>query len=347
MRKVYVDGMIMNKYKQLFLGSQLRLNNLIDDINSGKFNPMSVSKRDYECYLDNQDRLIACNRYVWDFAGLLNLTSQELESIMYSKGSLLIVAHDGRLEFTDYAENGKLQIYGKLAKVTPITLSGVSYTETKSVIMPTGENATDAGAIIMNDFTPYYTGRPQSRQQLNMLLQNDEATVWRQLLNNINLSIKKAIASCENLDQANVIMNQARAILDVDSPIIPIARRKGKDKVVGDIPLELFNFSNNFETQNYCQQIEFYAKKRRQDMGISTPDTFEKKERKITSETEGTNTYAELMLMDGYFNRLEKLNLAKKYFRLKVPNIDSVTVSINPILYKEMLGDDDQSNISV
>lgn len=339
--------MIMNKYKQLFLGSQLRLNNLIDDINSGKFNPMSVNKRDYEEYLDNQDRLIACNRYIWDFGGLLNLTTQELESIMYTKGSLLIVAHDGRLEFTDYAENGKLQIYGKLAKVTPITLSGVSYSETKSVIMPNGENATDAGAIIMNDFTPYFTGRPQSRQQLNRLLQSDEATVYRQLLNNIMLSIKKAIASCDNLDQANTIMSQAKSILDIDSPIIAVAKKKGSNKVIDDIPLDMFNFSNNFETQNYCQQIEFYSKKRRQDMGVVTPDTFEKKERKITSETQGSNTYAELMLMDGYFNRLEKLNLAKKYFRAKVPNIDAVTVSINPILYKEMRSNDDESNLSI
>lgn len=337
----------MNKYKQLFLGSQLRLHNLIDDINSGKFNPVSVSKHDYEEYLDNQDRLIACNRYVWDFAGLLNLTSQELESIMYSKGSLLIVAHDGRLEFTDYAENGKLQIYGKLAKVTPITLSGVSYNQTKSVIMPNGENASDAGAIIMNDFTPYFTGRPQSRQQLNRLIQSDEATVYRQLLNNIMLSLKKALASCDNLDQANAIMTQARQILDIDSPIIAVAKKKGSNKVIDDIPLEMFNFTNNFETQNYCQQIEFYAKKRRQDMGIATPDTFEKKERKITSETAGTNTYATLMLMDGYMNRLEKLNLAKRYFRGKVDGVDNVTVSINPVLYKEMLTDDDKSNISV
>lgn len=332
----------MNKYKQLFLGSQLRLNNLIDDINSGKFNPMSVSKRDYECYLDNQDRLIACNRYIWDFGGLINLTSQELESIIYSKGSVCIVSHDGRLEFTDYAENGKLQIYGKLVKVTPITFSGVSYNETKSVILPNGENATDAGAIIMNDFTPIFNGRPVSRQQLNKLLISDEASVYRQLLNNIMLSIKKAVASCDNLDQANAVMNQAKGVLDIDSPIIAVAKRKGSNKALDDIPLEMFNFNNNFETQNYCQQIEFYSKKRRQDMGISTPDTFEKKERKITSETEGSNNYAKLMLMDGYMNRLSKLNLAKQYFAGKVPGIERVTVGINPIIYEDMKNDDER-----
>lgn len=325
----------MLKYKQLFMDSQLRFNNLIEDINSGKFNPLNVKQQDYERYLTLQDRLVASNRFIWDFAGLTNLTSQELESIIYSRGSVAIVAHDGRLEFTDYAENGKLQIYGRLSKIKPITFSGVSYDNEQTVILPNGENAASASAIVIFDYTPPYSGRTVPRETLNRLLIGDEATVYKQMLNNIMMSIKKAIATCENLDQANAVISQAKQMLDIDSPIIAVAKKKGKNESLAEVPLDMFNFNNNFDTQNYCQQIEFYNKKRRQDMGVITPDTFEKKERKITSESEGSNLYADIMLADGYSNRLTKLNLAKKYFKNKIPGIENVSVRINPVLLSE------------
>lgn len=318
----------MGKYKQLFMESQLRINGLIDDINNGKFNPEHSVTKSYAEYLNTQDMIAFCSRYIWNFNNIINLTSQQLESFFYQRKDLLIVERDNRLEFTDYAENGKLQLYGRLNKVKPITFSGTSYSDMVSVIKPNGENNSDAKAIIVSDYTSTYAGRGASRLNLNNVLISDEAIVYKQLINNINMSIKKAIASCDNVDQAKQILEQARNIMNVDTPILPIA--KGKGKSIVDIPVEMFNFNNTFDTQNYCQQIEFYAKKRRQDMGISTPDTFEKKERKITSESANANIYSDLILYDGYYNRLNALNLAKKYF--KIPGIEGVTVEINPVL---------------
>lgn len=325
----------MNKYKQLFMESQLRINGLIDDINNGKFNPEHSTTKTYAEYLNTQDMIVACSRYIWDFNGLINLTSQQLESFFYQRKDLLIVEHDGRLEFTDYAENGKLQLYGRLNKVKPITFSGVSYNNMLSVMRVDGENNPNAKAIIVSDYTSTYAGRAMSRSALNNILISDEAIVYKQLINNINMSIKKAIASCDNVDQAKQILEQARNIMNIDTPILPIAKGKGKSLV--DIPVEMFNFNNTFDTQNYCQQIEFYSKKRRQDMGIPTPDTFEKKERKITSESANASTYSELLLYDGYYNRVNALNLAKKYFN--ICGIEGVSVQINPVLLPNMEGD--------
>lgn len=322
----------MKKYKQLFMESQLRINNLIDDINNGKFNPETHTTSSYIDYLNAQDMIVASSRYIWDFNGLVNLTSEQLESIIYTNKDILILEHDGRLEFTNFAENGKLQLYGRLTKLKPITFSGVSYADTVSVIKENGENNANAKAVILSDYTSAYAGKGMSRFALNNILISDESTVYMQLLNNIKLSIKKAIAMCDNADQAKQITEQARNILSVETSVLALA--KGKNKTIADLPVEMFNFNNTFDTQNYCQQIEFYSKKRRQDMGISTPDTFEKKERKITSESANSDIYSNLVLYNGYYNRLNALNLAKKYF--KIPNIETVNVQINPILLRSI-----------
>lgn len=317
-------------YKKLYQSSLVKMDKLINDFNSGvlSLKRPSFDRRAYTNMLVNKDRILCANRYVWKNLPI-NLTSQQLESMFYEFGSLCFFVQGDKLIISRYALEGDLNPYGKLTKIRPIDLKGKSYGPVLNVVTRDGANLKEGepSAVIINDYTFTYMQEPESRAQIN--LQStimDQVDTYQQLKTNITLSVKKALALCENEDQKRVVLQQAEALINPDTPVVPIATSKGNNKSTY-LPVEMFNFNNNFETQNYCQQIDYYDKVRRSFNGIPSPDTFEKKERKVVGETEDTTTHTNLVLMDGLNNRLYGLELMKKY--LKLDSIKSVTVDLN------------------
>lgn len=330
-------GLFNNKYKALYESSMLAQQKLLNDIGSGYFNPIHTASFDKVAYtnmLKVKDRVLCCNRYIWDLK-YLNVTSQQVESLFYDNYSVCLFENDlGQLQFSSFTKVGDLDVYGRIQQIQPIDYAGHAYDQVRSVIysnnadIPTGVKT----AVIITD----YTSNIQCEQGLSRRVINetttiqDEVSVYNQLINNISLSIKKALALCETSEQQQLVMQQVAQILDPNQVIVPIAKTE-KNGVQGiDTPLEMFNLQNNFDTQNYCQTIEFYDKTRRNFNGIPTPDTFEKKERKITAEAENTSTHTNLVLLDGYLNRLNGLKLFQKY--CLYPQNKEITIIMNPLL---------------
>lgn len=337
----------MNKFKQLYQESVLVNQGLITQ--NRKLKQLNLpsttkTKKAYTNMLQIDDLVMCSNRYIWHNLPI-NLTSQELESLFYQFGALACFVENGTLLFTRFAMTGQLQSYGRLTEIQPIDFAGKAYGRKKTAITKRGEKTPQSDiAIIIRDYTGIYSNvlnNPRMVVNCNTTI-DDEVTVYQQLKNNIMLSIIKAIALCESEEQRELLMAQASALLNGDFPIVPMAVNRKKDIKASEIPVELWNNSQGFDTQNYCQQISFYNKVRRKRNGIPSPDIFEKKERNITAEVEDTNIDSDIILYDGLIQRQDGIKLLKDYY--KDSQIQKISVEINPILAQMKEGNNNGDN---
>ena len=322
----------INKEKKLYQQALVKANEVIDALNNGIYTApkVSFSAKAYRRMLVNKDMILCANRFVWNNLPT-NLTSQELECMFYKYGALCFFVEKGQLLVGHFAMKGTLNPYGKLIEIIPIDFGGVSYSPRKAVIgrygfdVPEGENV----AVIIKDYS-YLETEEESRYNINVNATiQDQIDTYQQLKTNIALSVKKALAICDNEEQKNAVMNEVEALLNPSLPVVAISTNKGTTPK-GNLPVDMFNFGNTFDTQNYCQTLDYYDKIRRSFNGIPAPDTFEKKERKITSEAEDTSTHTNIVLQDGLKSREDGLELIKRY--LQCEGIEQVTVELNPIL---------------
>lgn len=313
---------MFNNYKSLYQKSMLINEGLVDDLNKYKMNPFLKEDKYSKLYkemLVQKDRVLCSNRFKW-LNLPNNLTSEFIESMLYQWGSLLMFEDDdGTLIFSRYSHQGKLNVYGQMEYVQPIDHKGKAYGKLKSVINTHGKEAVGNVGVILQDFTMAYTASPRLVVNAGTTIA-DQVRAFAQMRTNILLSIKKALAICENEEQKRVVTKQVIELLDPDTPVVAIsAGDKGLGKIV-----EMFNFASNFDCQNYTHVIEYLDRVRRSYNGIPAPDPFEKKERKISSEDEYSQAHTNLILLDGLQRREDALKLFKKYAK----NTDNMNIEI-------------------
>lgn len=325
-----------NKYKVLYQKSQLEQLGLINKINELATNPhleLGATARAYNILLCAKDRAQCANRYVWRNLPV-NITSQELETFFYNFGSLcFFVNRKGELIIAKYATSGTLNRMGRLNKIKPIDFAGNSYDFELNVLQPDGNVAQGVDvAVIINDYTASYQNvseQPRAWINKNSTIQ-DQTTVYQQLINNVIVSVKKAIALASDEDQATAVRLQVSDMLTSANPVAVLA---GQTKMQ-DQPLQMFNFSNNFDCQNYCAQLDYYDKVRANFNGIATPPTAEKREHLVNAEIDNVNKVSDIMLYDGLKTRQDGLELLKKYYPNR-PDIQAITVEVNDYLTGE------------
>lgn len=326
-----------NKYKVLYQKSQLEQLGLINKINDLATNPhleLGATARAYNTLLRAKDRAQCANRYVWKNLPV-NITSQELETFFYNFGTLcfFVDKNKGELVIAKYATSGTLNRMGRLNKIKPIDFAGKSYDFELNVLQPDGNVAQGVDvAVIINDYTASYQNvseQPRAWLNANSTIQ-DQTTVYQQLINNVIVSVKKAIAIAADEEQATAVRLQASDMLTSASPVAVLA---GKDKPQ-DLPIQMFNFSNNFDCQNYCAQLDYYDKVRANFNGIATPPTAEKREHLVNAEIDNVNKVSDIMLYDGLMCRKAGLELLKKYYPNR-QDIQAITVEVNDYLTGE------------
>lgn len=314
----------MNKYKALYESQRAEYGKVLDMVNQIKstINPagnINFNRSSYENMLIAKDRVLCANRYEWQVPNA-NITSQQIEAMFYDYGALCIFENEfAQIVFAKFIMTGQLNDIGTLCEIQPIDFAGKTYPKMKAVIAGRDTAPIAVGekvAVIIYDYTTL-TQAPDEmcRREVNRNTTiRSQCDVYSQLYNNILLSNKKAIGVCDSEEQAGIIERQIASMLGSSTPIQVVCKQRGKGaKVIEELPFELFNFDNNFDTQNYCQTIDFYDKQRRSFNGIPAPDTFEKKERKITAESENTNVHTNIMLYDGLMQRQYGVELFKKY----------------------------------
>ncbi len=337
----------MNKkqLKTLYQQAVLELNGQIQTNNSlirtlADYNTNGVM---YEQMLIANDIAMHANRFMWENLPI-NLTSQQLEAMFYQHGALCFYANDvGNLQISKFAITGKLNPYGQLTKITPIDFGGKKHGSELSVIQPNGVSLGEGetGAVIIYDYTTFAANPDElSRFYINKHTTiKDEIEVYRQLRNLVKIAVKKAIILCDSEEQRDIVKAQAHSLLNPDELVAVMSSAKSDGGF--NNPLELFNINSDMQSQNYCQLIDYYNKVRRNFGGIPSPDTFEKRERKIVAEAENTNAHTQLKLFDGLYQRLNGLDLVKKY--VKANGVENISVDINPVLLSYSGVDDENS----
>lgn len=332
-----------SKIKTVLAQHQLMIEGLLEENKRLKafYNPKNIPDKytlDYGNMLVTKDRLLCANRYKWENLPR-NITSQQLETLFYTYGSLVFFKHNGQLLIAKYAKGGKLNSLGQLDKIIPIDFAGRSYNKVSTIYDMTTDKTENVG-IIINDYTSIVSVDgiiPRADINFKTTI-HDEVETYKQLLVNLKSSIHKAIAICENPDSADIVRQEVEEILSSDTPIGVLTGNKNSiDNVIN-----MFNTNAEFKSQEYCNLIDYYNKIRRSFNGVPTPDTFEKAERLITSETQNASAHTNIVLYDGLINREIGLKYIKKYFS-DIEGIDNITVAINeeveniihPIEYEE------------
>lgn len=321
--------------KTLILKYQVEMENMKNKLDyfNEIYNPKikeSPYTRNYTDMLITRDRILATNRYIWKLP--YNITSQKLETFLYHFGNIVFFVKDGKLKIAQYAQKGELNMFGELDEITPIGFNGKSYPY-KLNVQNYDENEKNKCAVICCDYTSF-GNFCKSRYSINKeTTVRDEVETYKQILCNVKNSIHKAIALCDDESQADFVRKEVAEILSSDSPIAAFA---GSKDDLGKL-VNLFNINNVYNPQDYTQLIDFYNKIRRRNMGVPSPDVFEKKERMVAGEIENIHADNEIILLDGYYNRKKCVENIKKY--LDFDGIDEIDVEINPNIYPEKVGE--------
>lgn len=290
-----------------------------------QFNPkqsVNFSEEMYRLLLMSSDRIQCCNRYEWDYLPSA-FTSHDIESMLYSWGSICCFLDDDELIFSPYSLTGDLDKKGNLTKIQPITLDGKAYGAKKRCYTDgmRYEYVPDC-CVLINDYTGcIQNNKIVSRETLNRTTTiEDEVKSYKILLYNIMMSIKKMIISCDNEEMVKTTIKQASVLLDPTQPIVALTKGNSlSDK------LEITQFVDKVEVDDLTRAIDFYNKIRRMNNGVPAPDTFEKKERMISDEVKNAGTYSNLILFDGLKQRKVSCDYINLCFN------ENIAVEYNPI----------------
>lgn len=305
-----------------------KLENIVPEYNPKKIT--SKYKQDYSNMLQIKDEILATNRYIWKNLPY-NITSQQMESFLYNYGNILFFVKDNKLKIAQYSAKGTLNEFGILTEVQPIGFDGKSY-DYKINVQNYNEKEKNKVGVICNDYTTIGNFCIPRRDINKNTTIKDETEVYAQIITNVKVSVHKAIALCDNQNQADFVRKQVSDILSTDMPIATFA---GDKDDLGKL-VNLFNINTTYDPQPFTNLIDYYNRVRRRNMGVPSPDTFEKKERLLSQETEMTHADNEILLLDGYYNRLKCVENMKKY--LDFDGLNDIEVEINPNIYPENVG---------
>lgn len=319
-----------NEIKQVLMQAQMQIDELRSRVNflDNKYNPKAIEtkyKTSYRNMIQGKDRILCSNRYIWKNLPY-NIPSNLLENFFYEYGSLVFFVDGGELKIAHYANSGKLNQFGQLDEVIPIGFNGESYGRKVNIFNYKGAEKNTVG-VTCNDYTSgtnYCIPRCVINKDTTI---NDETEVYAQIITNVKTAIHKAIALCDNAEQANYMREQVKDILSTNNPIPVFAGSKDELNNL----INILNLNTEYDPQPFCQLIDYYNKTRRAYNGVPTPDTFEKRERLISAEVEDTSAHVELVLLDGYYNRKNAIENIKKY--LQFDGVENIDVEINQMIY--------------
>lgn len=342
-KKMYASMREENN-KLLYMYEQIK--NQINPINDINFN-----RAGYDIMLKANDRVQCANRYTWKLPKNVNITSQQIGALFYDYGALAFFEYDGKLHITKFAMQGQLNDIGILDKIQPIGFNGETYPVMKGVVAGRGNPELISGepfAVIIYDYTTLAQSPDEfARAQINANSTiKSEVDCYAQLCNNIKLSTKKMLGICESEEQKRVLEAQVESMLSTATPVQIVTKTRSKGvKVASELPVEMFNMDTSLDMQNLCQTIDFYNKKRRAFNGIPSPDTFEKKERKITAEAENSTVHINMVLYDGLMQRKYGVELLKKYARY--PETKEIDVDYSEVIKPYIKPEKEKDNQNV
>lgn len=330
----------MRKTKQQMLNMQAQLEHMgkrLDTFSRLNFNYDKIEALGMEFFtsLSDLDVQQVCNRYEW--VGLPPyLTGQLIELMLYNKGSLCGFISGGTLYILPYAQAQGINIYGMPNAVQPITYNGAMGIREREFgkqlkVNTLGTQDVNAQASILYDKIPLFAqgSSPVARAVLVKDLLDYQCDLLGRIKNNLRNIDKKMVFYCDSEGQANQMKEDLRQAYGTADPFIVLVKKGGTQFGPNSENGQPLQNGVDVETQSLFETWQSVNSIRCMCAGISNGGAFEKKERKITGELQGSETQTDLVIDAGLKMRQLFIEQLKTIYPAYAELLNPIRVKIN------------------
>lgn len=278
--------------------------------------------------VDEQD---AVNRYVW-YNLPTNLTSQELERMIYYKGQLCFF-YDKNLEefyFMPYALDGTIDFYGRYNTIHPVPmtcgtedkgnkaqaqyLAGLKLKCVYGIKMPdevTPEDLTD-DTVLLHDYTKQLSQTIIPRVTINDPILDVMAECVPFMQTNLLLSTGINAIRVQDADAAQNVEDAARSMKDA------ALKQKPWLAIEGNIDFQELTNGQVGKSEEYMLAMQSLDNLRLSLYGIDNGGLFEKKAHELQSEADINGGPVGLVMQDGLQIRQNFCNIVNSIWDLGI-----------------------------
>ena len=257
--------------------------------------------------IDEQD---AVNRYVW-YNIPANITSQELERMLYYKGQLCFFYMEDldQFYFMPYALDGTIDFYGRYNTIHPVPmtsgtddkgqkaqaelLSQIKLDCVYNPIIPTEYEQLTKSAVLLHDYSKQLSQTIIPRQQLNDGLIDIESECIPFMRTSLITGSGIKGVRVNDADQQDSVNEGAGSMEEAaltGKPWIPI---------LGNIEFQELTDGSVLKAQDYMLAMQSLENFRLSTYGIDNGGVFEKKAHELQSEADLNGGPVGLVLQDG------------------------------------------------
>lgn len=281
-------------------------------------------KEDIKKFLRLIDEQDAVNRFVWENLPA-NITSQELERMIYYKGQLCFF-YDKDLEeyyFMPYALDGTIDFYGRYNRIHPVPMtSGTDDKGSKAQAQYLAEkklkciydekqikeDEKDKSCILLHDYTKQLSQTILPRVTVNEPLLDTMAECIPFMRTSLISGSGIKGVRVNDADQADSINDASRGLLD--------AALTGKPWValIGNVEFQELTDGAVLKAEEYMQAMQSLDNLRLSGYGIQNGGLFSKKAHELQTEADMNSGPVGLVFQDGLEIRQHFCDLANKLF---------------------------------
>lgn len=276
--------------------------------------------------IDEQD---AVNRYVW-YNIPANITSQELERMLYYKGQLCFFYMEdlNQFYFMPYALDGTIDFYGRYNTIHPVPMtSGTDDKDNKAQaellseikldcvynpIIPTEYEQLTKSTVLLHDYSKQLSQTIIPRQQLNDGIIDIESECIPFMRTSLLLGTGVKGVRVNDADQEQSVKEGAtsmeQAALD-GNPWIPI---------LGSIEFQELTDGAPLAAQDYMLSMQSLENFRLSTYGIDNGGLFEKKAHELQTEADINGGPVGLVLQDGLSIRQHFCNVVNSIWDIGI-----------------------------
>ena len=285
-------------------------------------NPKCMLKEDLKKFLRLIDEQDAVNRYVW-YNIPANITSQELERMLYYKGQLCFF-YDKNLEefyFMPYALDGTIDFYGRYNTIHPVPMtSGTDDKGSKAqaqylaekklkciygIKMPEDLKAEDFtnSAVLLHDYTKQLAQTIIPRVNVNdpILDVMSECVPY----------MRTALIAATGIEGVRVVDADQQQNVEDGARSLEQAALTGKPwvPIIGNIDFQELTNGQVGKSEEYMLAMQSLDNLRLSGYGIDNGGLFEKKAHELQSEADINGGPVGLVLQDGLSIRQNFCNI--------------------------------------
>lgn len=294
-----------------------------------KFGSMKcMLKEDIKKALRIQDEQDAVNRYVW-YNLPANITSQELERMLYYKGQLCFF-YDKDLEefyFMPYALDGTIDFYGRYNTIHPVPMTSgtedknskaqAQYLSEKKLkciygIDLTGKADVFNSTVLLHDYSKQLSQTIIPRVTVNEPVLDMMAEVLPMARTNMIASSGIKGVRVQDADQQQNVADGSRSLLNASlsgDPWVPI---------IGNIDFQELTDNATGKNQDYFLALQSMDNFRLSLYGIDNGGLFEKKAHELQSEADINGGPVGLVMQDGLSIRQNFCNIVNSIWGIGV-----------------------------